>query len=791
MVLTEESKDDLVEEESTQEITKGDEIAISVKNLTMEFKVSKDKIDTVKEYVIRTLKRTKAESHKIKVLEDISFDVYKGDRLGILGFNGAGKSTLLKIVSGIYEPTEGEVTINGKIAPLLELGAGFDNNYSGKNNIFLNAAFLSIDQKFIEEKYEEILEFSELGEFINYPVKNYSSGMRAKLGFSIATMINPDILIIDEILSVGDIKFKKKSADKIKSLMGEGVTVLLVSHSVNQIRDICNKCIWIEKGHLVMKGDSEEVCDAYEEYAAMSEDKKDLWVNIEGKDAIERGDYITVQFKESEDGKPLVNKKITVYEEENRYIRNTNEYGKLGILAEELGDRHYKLKFKGDKEFNPKTITFDKEIVKEGEIDEYEDLVIDENKINPHIHVDGDETINQGDYISIYFNEESEDGDLITNEQIDVYIDGVKYTRDINEFGKVGLKTEDIGTHKFKIVYLGNDRINPEIFTFTKTVVEEEEIFAYEDRDMDENKINSVILVDDVDNLYLGDTIGMRFIDEDGNPIENAKATIYINGVKFKRVTNEFGKIGLITTDLGTNNIKINFHGTNEINPKTLLCSRTVVEEDEVDEYTEKDMDKDKINSVIHVDEMDNLYLGDTIRMKFEDENGNPIENAKATIYINGVKFKRVTNEFGKIGLITTDLGTNNIKINFHGTDEINPKTLLCTKTVVEEDEVDEYTEKDMDEDKLNPWIVVEGEETIEKGDKIRFRFLKKEKGKGIANARVTVYVNGVKFNRVTNKFGGVGLIATETGSNEFKVNFHGTDEINPKTIKFTKDVIE
>jgi lipopolysaccharide transport system ATP-binding protein len=242
-------------------------IAVRVEHVSMEFKITKDKIDTLKEYVIRTLKRNKQDKEKIRVLNDISFDVYKGDKLGILGFNGAGKSTLLKILAGIYEPTNGKITINGKVAPLLELSAGFDKNYTGKNNIYLNGAFLSMDKNFLDEKYDEIVEFSELGEFINYPVKNYSSGMRAKLGFSIATLVNPDILIVDEILSVGDIKFRKKSSEKINELMAEGVTVLLVSHSINQIRKICDKCIWIDSGKVVMQGPSDEVCDAYVENA--------------------------------------------------------------------------------------------------------------------------------------------------------------------------------------------------------------------------------------------------------------------------------------------------------------------------------------------------------------------------------------------------------------------------------------------------------------------------------------------------------------------------------------------
>lgn len=239
------------------------EAAIEVDHVTMEFKVTKDKIDTLKEFIIRTLKRNKEEQQKIKVLNDITFTVYKGDKLGILGFNGAGKSTLLKILSGIYEPTSGSVKINGKIAPLLELGAGFDKNYTGKNNIYLNGSLLSIDEKIIDSKYDEIVEFSELGDFINYPIKNYSSGMKTKLGFSIATLVNPEILILDEVLSVGDIKFKRKSAEKINSLMEEGVTVLLVSHSIKQIEKICDTCIWLENGQIKMQGDAKEVCDAY------------------------------------------------------------------------------------------------------------------------------------------------------------------------------------------------------------------------------------------------------------------------------------------------------------------------------------------------------------------------------------------------------------------------------------------------------------------------------------------------------------------------------------------------
>ena len=256
-----------------------EEMVINVKNVSMDYKVSKDKIDTFKEFFIRTIKRNKTKSKSINALKNVSFEISKGDRVGIIGFNGAGKSTLLKLIAGIYEPTSGIIEIKGKIAPLLELGAGFDDNYTGKANIFLNGAFLGYSEEFLKEKYDEIVEFSELGDAINYHIKTYSSGMRAKLGFSIATIVEPDILIIDEILSVGDIKFRRKSADKIKSLINSGVTVLLVSHSVGQIRELCNKVIWLDNGELKMFGDVNKVCDEY--VNASSTANKEQLKNIE------------------------------------------------------------------------------------------------------------------------------------------------------------------------------------------------------------------------------------------------------------------------------------------------------------------------------------------------------------------------------------------------------------------------------------------------------------------------------------------------------------------------------
>ncbi len=242
-------------------------IAIELRNVSLSFKIGNDKIDNLKEYVIRTLNRSKEKKTIFKATDNVSFKIYKGEKIGLIGFNGAGKSTLLKIISGVYTPDEGEVIINGNIAPLLSLGAGFDKNYSGRENIFLNGAILGYDEKFLKSKYDEILEFSELGEFINLPVKNYSSGMLSKLGFSIATIVEPDILILDEVLGVGDITFKKKSKEKLQSLMASNTTVLLVSHTISEVRNICDKAIWIEEGRVREIGEVNYICDKYEDAA--------------------------------------------------------------------------------------------------------------------------------------------------------------------------------------------------------------------------------------------------------------------------------------------------------------------------------------------------------------------------------------------------------------------------------------------------------------------------------------------------------------------------------------------
>lgn len=241
-----------------------DDVVIKVENVSMKFNLNKEKVDNLKEYVIKTLKGD-IEKKKFVALDNVSFEVNKGDRLAILGLNGAGKSTLLKTIVGVYKPTEGKVEKTGVMAPLIELGAGFDPNYTGRENIYLYGAILGYSRSYLDTKVDEIIEFSELGHFINVPIKNYSSGMRARLGFSIATAVDPDILILDEVLSVGDAKFRKKSLAKVQSMFDKGVTVLFVSHNIQQVKEICNKAILLEHGKIIAQGYVDEVSDIYEE----------------------------------------------------------------------------------------------------------------------------------------------------------------------------------------------------------------------------------------------------------------------------------------------------------------------------------------------------------------------------------------------------------------------------------------------------------------------------------------------------------------------------------------------
>lgn len=236
---------------------------IEVSNVTMRFRMNNDKILSLKEFVTTAL-RGKLEYHDFTALEDVSFTVEKGETLGLIGRNGAGKSTMLKVISGILKPTEGSVQCHGNVVPMLELGSGFDFDLTGRENIFLNGAILGYSEEFLKEKYQEIVDFSELGQFIETPIRNYSSGMLARLAFSVATVVHPDILIVDEILSVGDAQFQEKSKARMLELMGGGTTVLFVSHSIGQIREMCSRVVWLEHGKMKALGPAGEVCDAYE-----------------------------------------------------------------------------------------------------------------------------------------------------------------------------------------------------------------------------------------------------------------------------------------------------------------------------------------------------------------------------------------------------------------------------------------------------------------------------------------------------------------------------------------------
>ncbi len=238
------------------------ETVLTVENVSVKYRMPEQKVDDLKDYLIKVFKR-ELRYKEFLALQDISFSLKKGDRLAIMGMNGAGKSTLLKVIAGVLKASEGTVVKKGKVVPLLELGAGFDMQYTGSENIYLYGAMLGYSKAFLDEKYAEIVEFAELGEFINVPVKNYSSGMRARLGFSIATIVEPDILILDEVLSVGDAKFRKKSEKKIMDMFDQGVTVLFVSHNEVQVKNLCTKAILLEHGKMTANGTVDEVLLKY------------------------------------------------------------------------------------------------------------------------------------------------------------------------------------------------------------------------------------------------------------------------------------------------------------------------------------------------------------------------------------------------------------------------------------------------------------------------------------------------------------------------------------------------
>ena len=235
---------------------------IEVNNVSMRFKMTKERIFSLKEYFIKFVKG-ELVFEEFRALIDVSFSVKKGEILGIIGYNGAGKSTMLKVISGIMNPTSGYIKVEGVISPLIELGSGFDMELTARENIFLNGYILGYSKKFIKEHFDKIVEFSELEEFLDVPVKNFSSGMVARLGFAIATIVQPEILIVDEILSVGDFKFQEKSENKIKEMLASGTTVILVSHAINQIEDICTKVLWLEHGRVRGYGNTKEICEEY------------------------------------------------------------------------------------------------------------------------------------------------------------------------------------------------------------------------------------------------------------------------------------------------------------------------------------------------------------------------------------------------------------------------------------------------------------------------------------------------------------------------------------------------
>lgn len=237
---------------------------IEINDLTIRFNLASEKIDNIKEYFIKLIKR-ELMFQEFLAIEDFSLNIKRGEAWALVGVNGSGKSTLLKAISGIMKPYRGNIKVHGTIAPMIELGAGFDANLTARENIYLNGLILGHSKKFMEEHFDKIVEFAEIEKFLDSPIKNFSSGMKARLGFSVATMVNPDVLICDEVLSVGDAKFRKKCEARMKEMLSSGTTLIFVSHNINQVKELCDHAAWIEKGHLIQAGEVNEVCDAYTE----------------------------------------------------------------------------------------------------------------------------------------------------------------------------------------------------------------------------------------------------------------------------------------------------------------------------------------------------------------------------------------------------------------------------------------------------------------------------------------------------------------------------------------------
>lgn len=241
-----------------------DKVMVKVEHVSMKFNLSSEKFDSFKEYVIKSLKN-QVSFEEFWALKDVSFEVMQGDALGLIGLNGSGKSTMLKTIAGVLKPTEGSVHVNGSVAPLIELGAGFDMDLTARENVFLNGALLGHSRKEMEAFYDDIVSFSELENFMNVPVKNFSSGMVSRLAFSIATIGVPDILIVDEVLSVGDFRFQEKCEGRIQAMADQGTTILFVSHSIAQVKKICDKIAWLESGQLKRFGAAGDICKEYEQ----------------------------------------------------------------------------------------------------------------------------------------------------------------------------------------------------------------------------------------------------------------------------------------------------------------------------------------------------------------------------------------------------------------------------------------------------------------------------------------------------------------------------------------------
>lgn len=237
-------------------------VMIDVDHVTIRFNLSSQKVDNLKEYLVKLMKH-ELMFQEFLAVKDVSFQVREGEAWGLIGANGSGKSTMLKAISGIMKPYKGSIRVGGSVAPLIELGAGFDQECTARENIFLNGCVLGHSEKFMREHFDEIVDFAEIGQFLDSPLKNYSSGMKARLGFSVATMVKPDILIVDEILSVGDYKFKQKCMKRMNELMNGGTTLLFVSHNIDEVRQLCDHAVWLDHGVAVMQGQSETVCDAY------------------------------------------------------------------------------------------------------------------------------------------------------------------------------------------------------------------------------------------------------------------------------------------------------------------------------------------------------------------------------------------------------------------------------------------------------------------------------------------------------------------------------------------------